>query len=82
MSLFNITFAGGAGTVTGANFLLKTADFSALIDCGLLQGTSDADRINAASFSYDPRSVQFLFVTHAHMDHIGKIPKLVKDGFS
>jgi metallo-beta-lactamase family protein len=82
MSLFNITFAGGAGTVTGANFLLKTADFSALVDCGLLQGEHGADQINSTSFSYDPKSIQYLFVTHAHMDHIGRIGKLVRDGFS
>ncbi|MEN9614072.1 MAG: hypothetical protein RLZZ347_379 [Candidatus Parcubacteria bacterium] len=82
MSLFTITFAGGAGTVTGANFVLKTADFDALIDCGLLQGEHGADQINSTSFSYDPKSIQYLLVTHAHMDHIGRIGKLVRDGFS
>lgn len=82
MSLFSITFAGGAGTVTGANFLLQTADFRALIDCGMLQGEHGADQINATDFSYDPKLVQYLFVTHAHMDHIGRIGKLIRDGFS
>lgn len=76
-----LTCWGGVGAVTGANFLLETSTKKSLIDCGLLQGTHEADDINAESFPYDPESIDFLFITHAHIDHIGKVPKLVKDGF-
>lgn len=76
-----LTCYGGVGAVTGANFLFETGSKRSLIDCGLLQGVHGADVINAARFDYDPTSIDYLFVTHAHIDHIGKIPKLVKDGF-
>ncbi len=97
-----ITFYGGAGTVTGANFLLDTgpkpsargADGSAdhssetndlgkkiLIDCGILQREKVCDAANSASFSYDVKTIDALIVTHAHADHIGRIPRLVRDGF-
>ncbi len=77
----SITFWGGVGSVTGANFLLEGEGFRALIDCGILQGESDADEKNRDDLPYDVTSIDFLFITHAHMDHIGRIPKLVKDGF-
>ncbi len=77
----HLTFWGGVGTVTGANFLLESTQTRLLVDCGLLQGIADAVSTNASSFPYDPKSIDFLFVTHAHMDHIGRIPKLVRDGF-
>ncbi|MFA6446306.1 MAG: MBL fold metallo-hydrolase [Candidatus Paceibacterota bacterium] len=76
-----LTFCGGVGAVTGANFLLETGTTKLIIDCGLLQGTANADSFNRATFPYDPKTIQYLVVTHAHMDHIGRIPKLVKDGF-
>jgi len=76
-----LTFCGGAGTVTGANFLLKTEDFKLLVDCGLRQDKNLCRECNYDDFTYDPSSVDFLFVTHAHLDHIGRIPKLVADGF-
>ncbi len=76
-----IYFHGGAGTVTGSNFLLDVGDAKFLIDCGLSQGRHNAEEINWESFPYEPSAISFLFVTHAHIDHIGKIPKLVKDGF-
>jgi metallo-beta-lactamase family protein len=76
-----LTCWGGVGAVTGANFLLEVEDKKYLIDCGLLQGLPGADAENAARFPYDVREVAALFVTHAHADHIGKIPKLVHDGF-
>ena len=75
-------FYGGVGTVTGANFLLDTGGAAILIDCGLVQGEKFAPEINATPFVYNPVDVDVLLVTHAHADHIGRIPKLVKDGFA
>ncbi|MCA9359992.1 MBL fold metallo-hydrolase [Candidatus Kaiserbacteria bacterium] len=74
-------FYGGVGSVTGANFMLDTGRLAILVDCGLVQGDKFAQEINAKDFAYDPSHVDVLFVTHAHADHIGRIPKLVKDGF-
>lgn len=76
-----ITFCTGVGTVTGANFLLESLHTRILVDCGLMQGTPDSYLENAKPFMYDPKTVDFLFITHAHMDHIGRVCKLVKDGF-
>lgn len=76
-----IGFYGGVGTVTGANFMLDTGKLAVLVDCGLVQGDKFAQEINAKDFLYDPAHVDVLFVTHAHADHIGRIPKLVRDGF-
>ncbi|MEX0913117.1 MAG: MBL fold metallo-hydrolase [Candidatus Paceibacterota bacterium] len=74
-------FYGGVGSVTGANFMLDTGQVKILVDCGLVQGDRFQMKVNAEPFPYDPSEVDFLLVTHAHADHIGRIPKLVKDGF-
>lgn len=76
-----LTFHGGAGTVTGANFLLNTGKKNVLIDCGMVQGGHYAEEANYQDFPYSPADIDVLIVTHAHADHIGRIPKLVKDGF-
>ena len=76
-----LTFAGGTGSVTGANFLLEGEGKKFLIDCGLNQGTKMADEWNWNPFPYDPSTIDILFITHAHIDHIGRIPKLIHDGF-
>lgn len=80
-SIVKITFCGGVGSVTGANFLLEVNDKKILVDCGLTQGSKLADDINWDPFLYDPKSIDMLFVTHAHIDHLGRIPKLINDGF-
>lgn len=76
-----VYFYGGAGSVTGANFLLKSGDIQFLVDCGLAQGRHNAEEDNWKPFAYTPSEVPLLIVTHGHIDHIGRIPKLVKDGF-
>lgn len=76
-----ITFYGGVGTVTGANFLLESPKTKIVVDCGLLQGTPDAFDENKKPFDYDVKSVDFLFITHAHLDHIGRVGKIVREGF-
>lgn len=81
MSKPALTCWGGVGAVTGANFHLQVNSKQYLVDCGLLQGVPGADSVNSEKFDYDVASIDFLFITHAHIDHIGKIPKLVKDGF-
>ena len=70
--------------MTGANFLFKDgpSGLSILVDCGLFQGVKAFDDKNIEAFAYDPKTIDYLFVTHAHLDHIGRIPKLVKDGFN
>ncbi len=77
----SITFAAGAGTVTGANFFVEGAGKHFLVDCGLVQSEKLADDLNWNDFPYDPKNVDTLFVTHAHIDHVGRIPKLYHDGF-
>ncbi len=76
-----IIFYGGAGSVTGSNYMLESGNARILIDCGMAQGSSFAEKENFEDFSYDVSSIQAIFVTHAHIDHTGKIPKIVKDGF-
>jgi metallo-beta-lactamase family protein len=81
MSTFKLTFAGGAQMPTGSNFLLEFGGKRILIDCGMVQGEKYTIPINYEAFSYAPDSIDMLIVTHAHLDHVGRIPKLVKDGF-
>jgi metallo-beta-lactamase family protein len=74
-------FYGGVGSVTGANFLLSTPQGKVIVDCGMFQGMRMCNPNNANMFGYDLSTLDALVVTHAHIDHIGRIPKLVKDGF-
>jgi len=83
-----LTFYGGAKAVTGANYLLEVKDSSKkdgvrriIIDCGLTQGASFCQQCNWDPFGYDPSEVDEVFITHAHIDHSGRLPKLFKDGF-
>ncbi|MFA6407708.1 MAG: MBL fold metallo-hydrolase [Candidatus Paceibacterota bacterium] len=76
-----LTFYGGAGTVTGSNYLLESGTTRILIDCGLFQGTSFCELSNFKPFAYEPKSVAAVFITHAHIDHIGRLPQLHKHGF-
>ncbi|MDO8572910.1 MAG: MBL fold metallo-hydrolase [bacterium] len=79
----SISFYGAARTVTGSNFLLqnKAGTEKILIDCGFFQEGKNGERKNHDPFPYDPTTIQAIFVTHAHIDHIGRIPKLVREGF-
>ena len=77
-----VTFCSGAGTVTGANFLIEGNDKKFLVDCGLIQGEKIADDINWDKFEYDASTIDILFITHGHIDHIGRIPKLIHEGFN
>lgn len=74
-------FYGGAGTVTGANFMLSDGTTNILVDCGLTQGKEFCEDCNYDAFQYDAKEVTALILTHAHLDHIGRAPKLIKDGF-
>lgn len=74
-------FFGGAGTVTGANFLVEVQDLKILFDCGVMQGEIIEDRTNRSPLPYVPAEIDYLFVSHAHLDHVGLIPRIVKEGF-
>lgn len=80
MSL-KLSFYGGAGKVTGSNFLITGAKGKILVDCGIEQGADVSVAEMYGPFPYDVKSIDALVVTHAHLDHVGRIPKLVKDGF-
>ncbi len=81
MHKVDISFENGARSVTGSNFLIDFGNKRFAVDCGLSQGGKYADDLNHEPFNYDPSSVDVLFVTHGHLDHVGRIAKLVKDGF-
>ncbi len=76
-----ISFHGAAGDVTGSCHLVEAAGRRVLIDCGLFQGSRELHEENAEAFGFEPRSIDFLLLTHAHLDHCGRIPLLSKRGF-
>ena len=80
-SLPNLTFYGAVGTVTGSRYSLKTRDNHVLIDCGQFQGLKEIRERNWQPFPEPPDSIDAIFLTHAHIDHSGFIPALVKQGF-
>lgn len=75
-----VTSYGAAQTVTGSCHLLKIGSIKIVIDCGMFQG--GADDKNYAPFEFNPSKIDYLILTHAHLDHIGRVPKLIKDGFN
>lgn len=77
----DIQFFGAAKLVTGSNYLISTKDHKILLDCGLFQGNSEKEKMNFKDFPYDLKEIDYLILTHAHIDHSGRIPKLVKEGF-
>jgi metallo-beta-lactamase family protein len=78
-----IKFLTGVSTVTGSNFLLTTgAGTNVLIDCGLVQGERAASEENYLDFGFDISRINALIISHSHLDHVGRIPKLVKEGYS
>jgi metallo-beta-lactamase family protein len=77
-----ISFHGADREVTGSCHLVEADGKRVLIDCGMYQGSRELDDENADNFGFDPRAVDFLLLTHAHLDHCGRIPLLVKRGFS
>ena len=76
-----ITFWGAAGTVTGSRFVVDAAGQRVLVDCGLFQGVKDIRQRNWDRFPVDPASIDAVVLTHAHIDHTGYLPGLVRDGF-
>ena len=78
----DIVFHGAAGEVTGSCHLVEVAGKRVLLDCGMMQGDRKADERNAADFPFDPESIDVLVLSHAHIDHTGRVPLLVKRGFA
>ena len=77
----SLTFLGGAGTVTGSKYLLESENKRILVDCGLFQGFKQLRERNWTVLPVDPRSIDAVLLTHAHLDHSGYLPLLVRNGF-
>ncbi|MCP8938158.1 MBL fold metallo-hydrolase [Alsobacter sp. SYSU M60028] len=76
-----LRFHGACRTVTGSCFMVETAKAKVLVDCGMVQGSKTEKELNYRAFPFRPADVDALVLTHAHIDHSGLVPKLVKDGF-
>jgi metallo-beta-lactamase family protein len=76
-----LAFHGATGQVTGSCYLLTTARSRVLLECGLFQGPPEVDRLNERPFPFDPRALDAVVLSHAHLDHSGLLPRLVREGF-
>lgn len=77
-----LTFCGASHEVTGSCYLLETNGKKIVVDCGMFQGSDFSEGKNYEAFPFDPKEVDVVLVTHAHLDHVGRLPKLVKEGFA
>ncbi len=77
----SISFWGGVGTVTGSKYLLETENARVLVDCGMFQGLRELRDLNWREPPFDPRALDAVLITHAHIDHTGYLPRLVRHGF-
>ncbi len=75
-----LAFLGAAGEVTGSSYLVETAGIRFLVDCGMFQG-QDSDEKNASAIAFDVHGIDFVILSHAHIDHSGLLPLLVRRGF-
>ncbi|TFV94448.1 MBL fold metallo-hydrolase [Algoriphagus kandeliae] len=78
----SVKFLGGAGSVTGSKYLVDTGDFEFLVDCGLFQGRRELRERNWDKFPMPLDQMEAVVLTHAHLDHVGYLPRLVKQGFT
>jgi len=76
-----INFLGAAQTVTGSFYVVETEKTRFAVDCGMFQGSETIEQRNRLDFTIDPKTIDFLILTHAHIDHSGLVPKLYKAGF-
>lgn len=76
-----ITFLGAAGTVTGSKYLVEAGSKRLLVDCGLFEGSKELDQRNWEKFPVDPATIDWVLLTHAHIDHTGYLPRFVRNGF-
>lgn len=76
-----LSFHGGTGQVTGSCYLLQTGAGRVLLDCGLFQGNPETEKQNKRRFPFDPAEIDAVVLSHAHLDHSGRLPKLAKEGF-
>jgi metallo-beta-lactamase family protein len=76
-----LKFHGAARTVTGSCYMIETERAKVLVDCGMFQGAKTETELNYRAFPFDPKTITALVLTHAHIDHTGLVPKLVKHGY-
>ncbi|MBI4132485.1 MAG: MBL fold metallo-hydrolase [Candidatus Sungbacteria bacterium] len=81
MAKISLSFYGAAREVTGACYLLDTGQEKILIDCGMFQGCDDCDERNHEKLPFDASAIDAVIITHAHVDHVGRLPKLWREGF-
>ncbi|TBN04481.1 MBL fold metallo-hydrolase [Hyunsoonleella flava] len=80
--MVNITFLGAAGIVTGSKFLIETPEKKILIDCGLFQGLKELRVLNWENLPINAETIDIVLLTHGHLDHVGYLPRLLKQGFT
>ncbi len=81
MNKIKIHFLGAAGTVTGSKFYLETPELNLMVDCGMFQGLKELRKLNWEPLPIDVSKIDFVLLTHGHLDHTGYLPRLVKEGF-
>ncbi|MBU0540641.1 MBL fold metallo-hydrolase, partial [Patescibacteria group bacterium] len=77
-----ITFFGAAREITGSCYLVEAGRTRLLVDCGMFQGSAFSEARNFNDFGFDPQTIDAVIITHAHIDHVGRLPKLIKEKFA